>query len=160
MARIIVGKENAAEVGMTVEDDAEHVECLALVPDGGRPDRRNGGNRRAGRRDFHLHGNLVALCHGGEMVHHTERLLRVIDAAQAHEGVEREIAVIAQEERRVGDRGGGKLDERIDHALDLRFEDPFAELRFQFLRNFLGGHEQGVMRSSSQGSRRGFSPAT
>src|SRR5260221_12854525 len=48
MPGIIIREQDAAQAGMTGEDDADHVEGLAFVPEGCRPAPRHRGNRRTG----------------------------------------------------------------------------------------------------------------
>src|SRR3546814_2885839 len=47
MALEAIVRQDAAQVGIALEDDAVHVEHLALQPAGDRPDVRDGGNGRS-----------------------------------------------------------------------------------------------------------------
>src|SRR5215831_8668182 len=55
----VVGAQNASQIRMPIEHDAEHVENLALVPVGRRPDVSNACDVPAVARHADLEGNLV-----------------------------------------------------------------------------------------------------
>ena len=90
VALVVLGHEDAAQVGVAVEDHAEHVVDLALLVVRGRPvggDRGDGGG--VGR-DAQLHRHAVDGPHVEQLVVHAEaRLLGVVvDPVDAHERAE------------------------------------------------------------------------
>ena len=87
MALVVLGHEDPAQVGVAVEDHAEHVVDLALLVVGRRPGRRHARHVRVGQRHARAHGDAVDLVHVEQLVVDAEaRLLReVVDAVDRGE---------------------------------------------------------------------------
>ena len=106
VALVVLRHEDAAEVVVAVEDDAEHVEDLALLVVGRRPLGRHARDVRRVERHARAHGDAIDLVHVEQLVVHAEaRLLReVVDAVDGgEEGVALALEVLQR--RRHG--GGG-----------------------------------------------------
>src|SRR5258705_5904831 len=91
MARPVLRHEDAAEVGMAREGDAEEIEHLALLPVGVAPDVRHRGDDRIVAARVHLEHELMAERVRQQVVHDLDvAQLRVVDAPEAREAVEAE----------------------------------------------------------------------
>src|SRR3990172_1803359 len=79
--------EQGAQVGMAVEDEAEHLGRLPLVPVSGLPEVADGRHVRVVRRAARLNRRGVVVPVGVEMVDHLQ-LVQVVHAGQAAEEIE------------------------------------------------------------------------
>src|SRR5438093_5183590 len=89
--------EDAPQVGVPGETDAEHVPRLALGPERGLPGRRDGGDGRNRFRDRRLHAEAVVPAERVELVDHLEarRAPQVVDDGQIREHVEARLGMVA-----------------------------------------------------------------
>ena len=87
VALVVLGHEDAAQVGMPVEHDAEHVVDLALLVVGAGPDVDDGVDVGAFGVHAHLDGDPVDLLHVEQLVEHPQpRLVGVVvDAVKARQ---------------------------------------------------------------------------
>jgi len=97
MADPVFGAEDAAEVGVVVEDDAEQVEGFAFVPIGGVPEVGDGGDVGIGAGAEGLDGEGVAEFEAVEVVDNGHFVIGdVIDATEVGQPVELEGGVVSE----------------------------------------------------------------
>src|SRR3989442_15810361 len=107
MPRPVLRHEDAAEVGVALEDDAEEVEALALLPVGVAPQPGNRGDDRIVTRRVDLEREEVAVRVGVEVVDDLDHVpLRVVDAGEVGEAVELEPRLRLQEAAHLDDLRG------------------------------------------------------
>src|SRR5690606_37731658 len=96
----VVRHQNSGQPGVAVEDDAEHVVDLPLLPVGGRVDLGDAGQVRILDRDPALQPDHPAVGHRGELVDHVQpppvRRVRVVHARHAAAQLEPQGRVVAQ----------------------------------------------------------------
>src|SRR5438552_8511800 len=82
--------QDAAQVGVAVEADAEQISGLTFVPVGGGPDRGQAGDMRIRHRGGGLDSNPGLVCQGADFPHHGESWIarRPIDRCRIKEIVE------------------------------------------------------------------------
>ena len=131
--------QDAAQIGVAVEDDAEHVERLALEPVGAGPhadERVDLGAVAVLVADARLEAHAVACCERVEVQHDLEARLAVgvVDAAEVDEHVHVAARIVAQEARDLAP--ARRLDDRrVVAELRVRLEDRRAELRLEELED-------------------------
>ncbi len=100
-----IGQQDALQIRMPVEADAEHVEDFALKPVGGCPDRRGTGNAFAvGDHDFHANAFVF-----GKRVQNPEEVelffaLGIVDCGDVHAVIE--LFTVAQNLQQFENNGG------------------------------------------------------
>src|SRR5437870_1671996 len=98
MPRPVLRHEDAAEVRVALEDYAEEVEDLALLPVGVAPQPGNRGDNRIVARRVDLQGEEMAVRVGVEVVDQLDHVpLRIVDAGEVGEAVELEPRLALQE---------------------------------------------------------------
>ncbi len=97
-------EEDAAQVGMAAEADAEHVPDLPLRPERALPERHRRRHLGVVARDGHLHPQPVAAGEGVQLIDHRKpRLLRVVvDRGHVAQTVEAQRRVVAQRPQALG----------------------------------------------------------
>src|SRR5262245_32530549 len=109
----VVRHQDARQLGVAVEDDAEHVERLALVPVGGRKEVLHRINRRRVAVDECTDAKVAQLFHVAQLVHDLEArgplARRVSEVVDAGEKYEQPVAVLFQGGKRLAQarRGHG-----------------------------------------------------
>jgi hypothetical protein len=130
-AFIVLGHEDPAQVGVAIEDDAEHVVELPLLVVGGRP---VGGDRLDVRRlgvHAQLHRHAVHGAHVEQLVLHSEARLLGVVIHSVYRREEAEPALAQPPERRT--HGGGVDDQRRAVAEVDRVEDALRVLVAELL---------------------------
>ncbi len=114
MALETVVGQDAAQIGIAVEDDAEHVPRLALEP-AGRGEQRDDGRHGGLLVGVQLHADTLIMLQRQQVVDDLEALFagRIIDAANIHQLLELAVAVVAQERHHLGDGGGADGDHQF-----------------------------------------------
>ena len=143
-AHPVFDAEDAGEVGMAREKDAEHVEGFAFMPVGGRPKIVDGGN--AG-----LFTGAIGFKGDGVFQFQTEKVIDdshlfggdIVDAGEAGQPVELESGVMAQEGGEGAQVGGVDMDARMLVGGECG-SNGRAKLGLEQLDDFLTGHERGI----------------
>src|SRR5882724_12141549 len=125
--------EDAAQIGMTAEGDAEHVERLPLQPVGAPPQRHDGVDGQVPARvELDLDPQVGAAREGSQLVDHLERSLAVtiLDCRNVDQVVVALLRGIAQPRHRVEQRFARDVDDRVAARLEPA-ADRVAEGRSQ-----------------------------
>ena len=69
MALPVIRHKDTTQIGVTVEENAEHVEDLSLQPVRSSPERRHGGHAGIVCRQGHTQANAMAKTDGIQLVH-------------------------------------------------------------------------------------------
>jgi hypothetical protein len=160
MAFPVFGEEDAAQIRMTGEANAEKVENLALEPVGARPnrDKRIHDSIAAGESDAET--NLVAPRDGDEVVVHFETRLKgkTVDAGGVREKIKLQRDVFAASRgggaQKLGRNNDGRLAAKLDYLGD-GFRIPRAQM-FDHNISALFGALRHSFRHSFRKSRRGL----
>src|SRR5262245_57598726 len=103
----ILGHQDAAQVGVALEGDAEQVEDLPLLPVGVAPDLAHRRHHRVVARRVGFEDEPVAMRVREEMIDDLDDVpFRVVHPRLVREAVEAQRRIVAQEARDLGDLGG------------------------------------------------------
>ncbi len=129
MAGPIFGHQDAAEVSMTFEVDAEEIEDFPFHPVGGMPDLFDRGDGRIVARELDLEHAAVAMLVREKMIHDLEAIL-VIDTGFVVEAIHRAVGVVVEEAGEIEQSGRINNGEGVGFAIN-NFEhlagEAFAE---------------------------------
>src|SRR2546428_5032031 len=132
MPRPVLRHEDAAEVGVALEDDAEEVEDLALLPVGVAPQAGERGDDRIVARRVDLEREEVAVRVRVEVVDDLDHAsLRVVDAGEVGEAVELEPRLGLQEAAHLDDLRGRDRRAQVVATRAGEVADRVAEARLQ-----------------------------
>src|SRR5213593_236003 len=157
-------EEEAPQIRMTLEADAEHVPHLSLEPVGDGPESAGGGHPRVVLLHPHLEADAVVVRGRVEMIDDLEARpvlapgeLEIVDRRDVHEEVEREFGVIPAEGESVEDGLGGHH-RRVIAAEVVGLQHTAAETGAQPRKNRLSVHRDSPLSSRSDARSAGPPP--
>src|SRR4051812_8516549 len=112
---VVLGHEDAAQVGVPVEADAEHVEDLALLVVGGREEVNDRRHHRVVRAHARAHAKAFDAVHREQLVVHAQARLvgQVVDPVHRHQPLVRLVGVLAQVDEHVAHARRRDLERRL-----------------------------------------------